>query len=260
MTTNEHLRVAIIGFGLIGTEWNRSAPVDAPTLTHARAFSQHPPALLVALCNRDGERARNAAQYWQVDRVYNDLRQLFKEQCIDMANIAAYSMARCAIIEAELAAGVKILVIEKPLATTLEESCRLVAALDDAGARSVVNYSRILDSSMLELKDRFATGAMSRVQRVVTTYGEGIGNTGSHLIDLIGFLCSARPVRARALGSLFDASEACWSPTGERAWNTQFELIDAIGVSINLTLLVTDQRAFTDKMCDIAQPLRKTHT
>ena len=245
MTTSDHIRVAIIGCGLIGTEWDRSAPVDAPTLTHARAFSQHPRALLVALCDHDGERARSAAKYWQVAHAYTDPWQLFEEQSIDVAVIASSSTARWAVIEPALAAGVKVLVIEKPLAATLEESRRLVAALDAAGARSVVNYSRNWDSSMRELKDRIAAGAMSRVQRVVATYGKGIGNNGSHLIDLTSFLCNARPVRARSLGSPFDANEADWSATGERAWDAQVEFIDASGASINLTLLGTDQRAFT---------------
>jgi predicted dehydrogenase len=98
---------------------------------------------------------------------------------------------------------------------------------------------------MREIKDRIAAGAMGRVQRIVATYGKGIDNNGSHQIDLAGFLCGAHPVRARALGSPIDASEAAWSPKGERAWDAQVELIDACGASINLTLLGTDQRAFT---------------
>lgn len=245
MTTSEHVRVAIIGCGLIGTEWDRTTPADAPALTHARAFSQHTRAKLVALCDRDGERARSAAQYWQVAHAYTDPQQLFDEQNIDVAVVATSSAARGNVIEPALAAGVRVLVIEKPLATTLEESRRLVAAMDSAGARSVVNYSRNWDPSMRELKGRIAAGVMGRVQRVVATYGKGIGNNGSHLIDLTGFLCGARPIRARALGSPFDASEATWSPTGERAWDAQVELIDGSGASINLTLLGTDQRAFT---------------
>jgi len=127
----------------------------------------------------------------------------------------------------------------------VEESLRLVAAMDAAGACCVVNYSRNWDPSMRELKDRIAAGAMCRVQRVVASYGKGIGNNGSHLIDLTGFLCSARPFRARALGSPLDASEADWSPSGERAWDAQVEFIDTNGDIINLTLLGTDQRNFT---------------
>jgi predicted dehydrogenase len=245
MTTSEHIRVAIIGCGLIGTEWDRIAPVDAPTLTHARAFSQNTRALLVALCDRDGDRARSAAKYWQVAHAYTDPRQLFDEQDIDVAVIATSSSARWSVIEPALSAGVKVLVIEKPLAATVEESRRLVTALDATGTRSLVNYSRNWDPSMRELKDRISAGAMSRVQRVVATYGKGICNNGSHMIDLTGFLCSAYPVRARALGSPFHVSEADWSPTGERAWDAQVELIDASGAIINLTLLGTDQRAFT---------------
>lgn len=245
MTITEHTRVAIIGCGHIGTEWDRITPADAPALTHARAFSQHPRAQLIALCDLDAERARSAAQYWKVAHVYTDPQRLFSEQIIDIAVVATSSSSRWAVIEPALAAGVKVLVIEKPLSTSLEESRRLVAAIDAAGARTVVNYSRNWDPSMREVKNRIAAGTMARVQRVVATYGKGIGNNGSHLIDLTGFLCSARPLRARALGSPFDASEATWSPTGERAWDAQVELIDASGAIINLTLLGTDQRAFT---------------
>jgi predicted dehydrogenase len=245
VTIPERIRVAIIGCGLIGTEWDRTTPADAPALSHARAFSEHARAQLVAFCDCDRDRARSAAKYWQVAHAYTDSRQLFSEQNIDVAVIAASSAARWAVIEPALAAGVKVLVIEKPLAITLEESRRLVAEMDAAGARSVVNYSRNWDPSMREIKDRIAAGAMGRVQRVVATYGKGICNNASHLIDLTGFLCGSRPVRARALGSPLDVSEADWSKRDERAWDAQVEFIDSTGSSINLTLLGTDQRAFT---------------
>jgi predicted dehydrogenase len=245
MSTAKCVRVAIIGCGLIGTEWDRTAPVDGPALTHARAFSQHPRAQLVAVCDRDLDRARNAAHYWQIPHAYGDPRQLFLEEKIDLAVIATPSAARLAIIEPALAGGVNVLVIEKPLANTLDESRRLVAAIDAAGARAVVNYSRNWDFSMRDARDHIATGAIGGVQRLVATYGKGISNNGSHLIDIAGFLCGARPVRARALGSPLDAGEAVWSPTGERSWDAQIEFIDSNGANINLTLLGTDQRSFT---------------
>jgi predicted dehydrogenase len=245
MTTAECVRVAIIGCGLIGTEWDRSNPAYGPVLTHARAFSQHPRAQLVAVCDRDLDRARSAAQYWRVPNAYTDPQQLFFEEKIDVAVIATSSAARSAVIEPALAGGVNVLVIEKPLANTLEESRSLVAAIDAAGAHAVVNYSRNWDLSMRDVKGRIAKGAMGGVQRLVGIYGKGISNNGSHLIDLARFLCSARPVRARALGSPLDAGEAVWSPSGERSWDAQIEFIDSNGSNISLTLLGTDQRSFT---------------
>jgi len=142
MTTREPVRVAIIGCGLIGTEWDRTVPTDMPPLTHARAFIQHPRAQVVALCDRDTKRARDAANYWHVAHAYTDPEQLFAEHNIDVVVIATPSTVRWAVIEPALAAGIKLLVIEKPLATSLEESHRLVTAIDAAGARAIINYSR----------------------------------------------------------------------------------------------------------------------
>ena len=244
-STSERIRVAIIGCGLIGTEWDRNTLDNAPTLTHARAFSQHPRAQLVALCDRDAERARSAAKYWQVPYIYSDAQQLFTEQNIDIAVFAVPSVVRWNVIKPALVSGVKVLVIEKPLASTVNESRRLVAAIDAAGARSVVNYSRNWDPRMREIKDKIAAGEMGRVQRVVATYGKGVANNASHLIDLTGFLCESRPVRARSLGSPLDISEADWSTTFDRSWDAQVEFIDSNGFNINLTLLGTDQQAFT---------------
>ena len=245
MTTADYIRVAIIGCGLIGTEWDRSTSADATALTHARAFSRNKRVQLLAMCDQDGDRARSASQYWQVAHFYTDPLKMFSEQEIDVAVIATPSSVRWSVIEPAIAAGVRVLVIEKPLATSVEETRRLVAAIDAAGVRSVVNFSRNWDPSMRELKYRIAAGDMGKVQRVVATYGKGIGNNGSHLIDLTGFLCDSRPLRARALSSPFDDGEAAWSTAGERAWDAQVEFLDAKGVRTNLTLLGTDQRAFT---------------
>jgi predicted dehydrogenase len=245
MNTAEQIRVAIIGCGLIGTEWDRLTLEDALPITHARAFSKHRLAKLVALCDIDIERARSASKYWHVDHIYTDPQQLFDQQKIDVAVIATPTSARWEVIEPALAARVKVLVIEKPLANSLKECRRLVAAIDAAGALTMVNFSRNWDPSMRELKEQIEAGAIGKVQRIVATYGKGISNNGSHLIDLASFLFRARPSRARALGSPFDSSEANWSPTGERAWDAQVEFIDTNGQCINLTLLGTDQNAFT---------------
>jgi predicted dehydrogenase len=245
MTTAEFLRVAIIGCGLIGTEWDRATSTNASALTHAGAFSRNKRARLVALCDQDGARARSAAQYWSVDYFYSDPIKMFAEQNIDVVVISAPSNVRWPLIELAIAARVKVVVIEKPLATSLEESRRIVAAMDLAGVRSIVNYSRNWDPSMRDLRRRIGLGEMGRLQRIVATYGKGISNNGSHLIDLTGYLCGAKPFRARALGTPLDENEAVWSTSGERAWDAQVEFIDAKGFITNLTLLGTDQRAFT---------------
>lgn len=239
------LNVAIIGCGLIGAQWDAKDTSPAFSLTHAAGFSKNPRSQLVAMCDHDADKARQAAERWGVQASYSDPRALFAGHKIDVAVVATSSVARWEVIEPALAAGVKVLVIEKPLATTLEESRKLVSAIDAAGARSIINFSRHWDPSMGALRERIRAGGMGVLQRLVGTYGKGIANNGSHMIDLCAFLCDAKPMRARALGSPLDAAEAGWSSGKDRAWDAQVEFERKDGSRVQLTMLATDQSAFT---------------
>jgi predicted dehydrogenase len=242
-------RVAIIGCGLIGAQWDADGPAAAYSLTHAAGFTKNPGAQLLACCDHDLARAQQAAQRWGAPHAYDDPRRLFAAHAIDIAVVAAASSARWSVIEPALAAGVRVLVIEKPLATTLAESQRLVAAVEAAGARTLVNFSRRWDPAMADLRARIARGELGRVQRLVGTYGKGLSNNGSHMIDLVASLTGAVPLRARALGSPLEQGEADWSSGADTALDVQIEYGgadgDAAGRIFQLTMLGSDQRAFT---------------
>ncbi len=239
------LNVAIIGCGLIGSQWDQEKTSPLFSLTHAAGFSKNPRARLAAMCDQDAEKALRAAQRWGALASYTDPRILFAVHKIDVAVVAASSLARWEVIEPALAAGVKVLVIEKPLATTIDESLKLASAINKAGARSIINFSRHWDPSMRVLRERISSGEMGKLQRLVGTYGKGITNNGSHMIDLCTFLCDAKPIRARSLGSPLDASEAGWSSGKDRALDAQVEFECKDGSRLQLTMLATDQSAFT---------------
>lgn len=253
-------RVAIIGCGLIGAQWDAGADAGqlaSYSLTHAAGFTKNPGAQLLACCDHELARAQQAAQRWGAPHAYDDPRRLFAEHAIDIAVVAAASSARWSVIEPALAAGVRVLVIEKPLATTLEESRRLVDALEASGARSLVNFSRRWDPAMNDLRGRIQRGELGRVQRLVGTYGKGLSNNGSHMIDLVANLTGAQPLRARSLGSPLEQGEADWSGGADTALDVQIEYGFADGGSgsdapgraagerFQLTMLGSDQRAFT---------------
>jgi predicted dehydrogenase len=245
MRADARVNVAIIGCGLIGTEWDAQSPECDYSLTHAAAFSKNPRAQLIAVCDQDLNKARRAAQRWGAVHALSNPRQLFSTVPVDLVVIATSSAVRWSVIEPALAAGVKVLVIEKPLATTLAESRRLVAAVDLAGLQSVVNFSRHWDPNMHQLRTQIAAGDLGSIQRLVGTYGKGIGNNGSHMIDLVAHLCNAQPQRARALGSPLDPSESSWSSADDRTWDAQVEFTNPAGEHFHLTMLGTDQHAFT---------------
>ncbi len=244
------INVAIVGCGLIGAQWDAArppsaSPPTAPSLTHAAAFSRHARVSLVAVCDPDPAKAEQAAIRWGALRAYTDVREMFTGAAIELVVIATASATRWEVIEPALAAGVKVLVIEKPLASTVAESRKLTSSIETAGVKSVVNFSRHWDPSMRALRETIRAGELGSIQRLVGTYGKGILNNGSHMIDLAGFLCDATPRRARALGSPLDPDEASWSGGGDPTLDAQVIYADRTGSEFHLTLLGTDQSAFT---------------
>lgn len=244
MSDSSILNVAIMGCGLIGTQWDAGA-TQAHSLTHAAGFSKHPDCRLVALCEHDPAKLAQAASAWQVEHSYTDPQRMFAELAIDIAVVAASTSSRGAVVTPALAAQVKVLVIEKPLAATLAESQQLVRAIDATRTKTIVNYSRHWDPSMRHLRDAIRAGELGTIQRLVGTYGKGLTNNGSHMIDLAAFLLDASPVQARTLGSPLPEHEAQWSNGGDRAQDAQVTFVDRHGISTQLTMLGTDATAFT---------------
>jgi predicted dehydrogenase len=235
------VRVAVFGCGLIGSRWDEARAEDAPSLTHGRAFSRHAGSRVVAFCDVDHERARAAAARWG-GTAHADAAGLFAAHEVDLVVVASASAARSSVIEPALAAGVKTLVIEKPLAPTLAEAQRLAGLIDAAGARGLVNFSRHWDPSMQALGRQLRAGEFGAPQRMLGLYGKGLANCGSHMVDLARLLWQAVPVRARALGSPLQAGEADWSQGSDTAPDAQVELRDAAGRTLHLDLLGTDAR------------------
>jgi predicted dehydrogenase len=241
------VRVAILGCGQIGSRWDMPGTPSAggPTLTHAAAFGRLPGVQIVAFCDADLAKAQEAVAAWGCGTAFADAGAMFKAQAMDLAVIATHSSVRLGLVQQALAAGVRTLVIEKPLAGSLAESRQVVQALDECGARCLVNYLRHWDPALDDLRQRIASGEFGRVQRLIGLFGKGLSNSGSHMIDLAGLLCNARPVAARAWAAPLPASEADWSAGSDAVADGQVRLETADGHSVQLDLLATDTNAFT---------------
>jgi len=100
------IRIGVVGAGIWGT-------------MHARAYAQNPLVELVGICDLDEERARKVAAQYGIPNVFNRVDDLLDEG-LDGISVATPDDAHTAIVLKAAARGVHILV-EKPLATTLEE-------------------------------------------------------------------------------------------------------------------------------------------
>jgi len=119
------VRIGVIGAGIWGT-------------MHARAYAQHPLAELAAICDVDEERARKVAKKYGIPKVFTNLDDML-DQGLDGISVATPDDSHAAIVLKAAARGVHILV-EKPLATTIEECTQMIAAAEKAGIYLMVDW------------------------------------------------------------------------------------------------------------------------
>jgi UDP-N-acetyl-2-amino-2-deoxyglucuronate dehydrogenase len=145
------INVAILGAGAIAD-------------THILAFQQFPELCrIAALVDLYPEKAvEKVARYGLKADVYADASQLAARGGIDLVSICLPPFVHAEAAVTMLEAGAHVLT-EKPMATSLEECDRMIAAADASGRLlSVVAQNRYL-SPMMKLKQVLASGIAGRV-------------------------------------------------------------------------------------------------
>ena len=119
------IRIGVVGAGIWGT-------------MHARAYSQNPLVELVGICDLDQERGQKVAAQYGIPKVFNRVDDLLDEG-LDGISVATPDDAHTAIVLKAAARGVHIMV-EKPLATTLQECQSMVEAAEKTGVFLMVDW------------------------------------------------------------------------------------------------------------------------
>src|SRR5690606_4209274 len=117
----ERVGVALIGAGVFGER-------------HAQAYSRHHAVEFVAVCDLNEERARAVAEHYGAHYATGDYRALLADPAVRAVSIALPDHLHREVAVAAAEAGKDILV-EKPLATTVEDAEAIVAAAERAGVK-----------------------------------------------------------------------------------------------------------------------------
>lgn len=150
-------RVALIGCGWIQH-------------FHARGVSAHPNGQLVALANHRLETATKFAQEHSIPKVTTDWQSLTSDPDIDAAIVSTPNSLHAPQAIAFLQAGKHVLV-EKPMATTVEEADAMIEASRGSGAHLMVAHCWRFRDEVIAVRDRIASGELGRV---VKTRGYGV--------------------------------------------------------------------------------------
>ena len=151
-----------IGIGIIGTGGIARA--------HAGAYLDMAPEVgLVAVCDIDAARAKDAAAEWGVAEVCTDYRDLLSLVEIDAVSVCTPTAAHSEPAVAALNAGKHVLV-EKPMAASAGAARQMVAAAERADKLLMVEMKWRFMPELLAARQAIARGDLGRIY-----YAEAIG-------------------------------------------------------------------------------------
>jgi UDP-N-acetylglucosamine 3-dehydrogenase len=159
--------VAVIGVGF----WGKN---------HARVFSELEETKLVAVCDRDLERAKTIASQYGAE-VYDDSRKMLKRRDIEAVSICTWTTTHAAEAMRVLKAR-KHTLVEKPLASTIREARKIVDFAKQNDRRLMVGFIERFNPGVQTAKSVLKTGEIgelvSATAKRVSQWPERIGDVG----------------------------------------------------------------------------------
>ena len=145
---NKKLKFAIIGCGRIA-------------LKHAEAILALPEAELVAVCDIIPEKAQAFAEKYG-GTSYNDYADMLQKADIDVVTVATPSDLHAPIGIAAAQAG-KHVMVEKPMAMTLQSADEMIAACHEAGVRLAVIHQNRFNTSVQRMRQALVEGRFGKL-------------------------------------------------------------------------------------------------
>jgi predicted dehydrogenase len=173
---------------------------------HLRVISNHPETTLAAIADTDPA-ALEAAVAQTGAQGFADPLAMIAEEELDGVVIAAPTTAHRALALAAIERGVGLLV-EKPLAATVEDGLAIVAAARKRNVRVQVGHVERYNPAVLEMGRLLRSGWLSTIYAITSRRAgpfpariRDVGVTvdlGTHDVDMLSWIAGERPVRVYA--------------------------------------------------------------
>ena len=184
------MKVAVIGVGTMG-------------MHHARVYSELPEADLVAVSDLDSIRAEATAHKFGV-RAYTDHCEMLEKEKPDAVSVVVQTAMHEKVGLDSLDAGANIL-IEKPIAATLEEGTRLIEKAQAMKKQIMIGHVVRFDPALQALKQKLEAGELGRIYQIFCRragpFPKRVQDVGvvidlaPHDVDIMRFLAGENPTR-----------------------------------------------------------------
>ena len=147
------VRFGLVGFGAWGQ-------------FHAQSITLNPQAQLAAIVAPSAASREAAAKAYPAARIFSDHRQMLAETKLEIVDIVTPSNTHLEIATAALEAGCHVL-LEKPMALTIEDCQAIVRLAEERGLRLAVGHEMRLSPLWREIKSIIDRGVIGAPQYVL---------------------------------------------------------------------------------------------
>ncbi len=185
------LKAGVIGAGAMGRN-------------HIRIYSELNDVKLVAIADPDLDSLNRSTSLFSIDG-YADYREMIEKEDLDLISLVAPTSLHFPIAKEVIGCGIHILV-EKPLASSVEEGCELIALARKMGVILGVGHVERYNPVINEMKNRIVQGILGRVFQItirrIGPFPERIKDVGvlldlsTHDIDILHYLTEADITRS----------------------------------------------------------------
>lgn len=181
-------KAAIIGLGRMGhffetDKLNRRIPC-----THTGAYKfLEDKVELVSACDLREDRLNLYRNFWGVDNLYSDYKEMLENENIDILSVSTHAKEHKEIVIEAANSGVKAILCEKPISTNLKDAQDMIDACKKTGSILYINHTRRFDDQWRKVKEIIDNGDIGELTTINAYSSAGLLNGGSHLFDLLRF-------------------------------------------------------------------------
>lgn len=189
----EPMKVAVVGVGFMGMQ-------------HVEAYARNLAAKLAAVVDVREQRAREVAERFGA-QAFTNTQEMVEKSDVQAVSICTDDERHLEPALVCLAAGKHVL-LEKPIATTLEDADKIIGAAERAGVKFLVGHIVRFDPRYAHVKARVDSGELGELEAVFARRLNHVGSQdilrgrvsvlsflGVHDFDYVRWLSGSEPVR-----------------------------------------------------------------
>lgn len=179
-------RAGLIGCGRIGADVSTRG--SSRIKCHAAAYRGCPRVRLVAASDVNETSLRQAGARWGIARLYTDYQEMLQREPLDVISICTPTSTHAKVLNDVLTEGrVAGVLVEKPIALTIEEAVALAERASAAHVTVSVNYIRRFCPVYRQVRQEVQAGQWGKPQYIHAMYTKGVIHNGTHLLDLVSW-------------------------------------------------------------------------